>query len=128
MTLAYVTAVYLVVAAVFANASAPNVVFVVVDDVGWADIGFTGLGAIRTPFIDALSSRGVRFSQHYVHPTCSPTRASLMTGKYSYKAGLSFAVFPGSPAGLDQKALTLPRIMRNAGYRAFASGKWYGQY
>jgi arylsulfatase A-like enzyme len=118
------TIIYVIANAILVNAVAPNIIFVVVDDVGWADIGFTGHGVIRTPFIDSLSSRGVRFFQHYVHPTCSPTRASLMTGKYSYKAGLSFAVFPGSPAGLDQKALTFPRVMRNAGYRTYASGKW----
>jgi arylsulfatase A-like enzyme len=102
----------------------PNIVFVVLDDVGWADLSYAGTGVIQTPVIDGLAKRGLKLSNHYVHPTCTPTRASLLTGLYSYKTGLSFAIVPGSPAGLDEHVVTMPRVFRNAGYRAYASGKW----
>lgn len=102
----------------------PNIVFVVMDDVGWADLSYTGTGVIQTPTLDHLAAGGLKLSNHYVHPTCTPTRASLLTGMYSYKTGLSFAIVPGSPAGLDEHILTMPRIFRDAGYHAYASGKW----
>ena len=106
------------------NSGRPNVVVVVVDDVGWADLSYTGQGNIPTPNIDRLAESGTKLTNHFVHATCTPTRASLLTGLYSYKTGLSFAIVPGSPAGLDEDMVTMPRVFRDAGYRAHASGKW----
>ena len=63
----------------------PNIVFVLVDDVGWADVNYvTGNGKIPTLNLDKMSSDGVRLSSHYVHPTCTPSRAALMTGRYTF--------------------------------------------
>ena len=75
----------------------PNIVFVLVDDVGWSDVNYTSGGAtsIPTPHLDQLAAGGVRLSSHYTHPTCTPTRAALMTGRYAHTTGLSFAMFPG---------------------------------
>lgn len=106
------------------NNDPPNIVVVVVDDVGWADLSYTGQGNIPTPNIDRLAESGTKLTNHFVHATCTPTRASLLTGLYSYKTGLSFAIVPGSPAGLDEDMVTMPRVFRDAGYRAQASGKW----
>lgn len=108
----------------WAKTAAPHIVVVVIDDVGWADLSYTGVGNIPTPTIDRLASAGTKLTNHYVHPTCTPTRASLLTGKYSYKTGLSFAIVPGSPAGLDMHTVTMPHVFRDAGYGAYASGKW----
>src|ERR671914_2117918 len=65
----------------------PNVIVVLVDDMGWSDIGPYG-SEIPTPNLDALAARGARFTQFYSTPRCSPTRASLLTGVYSHQAGM----------------------------------------
>ena len=65
----------------------PNIVVVLVDDMGWSDIGPYG-GEIPTPNLDALAARGIRFTQFYSTPRCSPTRASLLTGLYPHQAGM----------------------------------------
>ena len=77
----------------------PNVVVVLVDDMGWSDIGPFG-SEIATPSLDALAGRGVRFTQVYATPRCSPTRASLLTGLYSHQAGMGHldnVILRGSP-------------------------------
>src|SRR5262245_2188385 len=63
----------------------PNVVLVISDDQGYGDLGFHGNRRIRTPILDALAGRSARLSRFYVSPVCSPTRASLMTGRYNYR-------------------------------------------
>ena len=72
--------------------SAPNIVFVLFDDVGWADFGYNAVGgpgrsAIPTPNLDALAGAGLRLSSHYVHSSCTPSRAALMTGRYASNTG-----------------------------------------
>lgn len=105
----------------------PNIVFILVDDVGWADFNYTTSlpTSIPTPKIDRLARSGLILSQHYVHPTCTPSRAALMTGRYSVNTGLTFAMYPGSVAGLPPDMVTLPQVMRRAGYRAHMVGKWH---
>jgi arylsulfatase A-like enzyme len=71
----------------------PNIVFVLLDDVGFADLSYNhDAKMIPTPNIDKLAHKGIIFDWHYSHPTCTPSRASLMTGKYSANVGLSFAM------------------------------------
>src|SRR3954470_12976644 len=65
----------------------PNVLLVVTDDQGWGDLGVHGNDKIRTPHIDALASEGVQLTRFYVSPACTPTRASLMTGRYHLRTG-----------------------------------------
>src|SRR4051794_25429635 len=81
-----------------AQASKPNIVHIVADDLGWKDVGFNGCTDIKTPNIDALAAGGAKFTQFYVQPMCTPTRACLMTGRYPFRYGLQTAVIPG-PAG-----------------------------
>ena len=63
----------------------PNIVHIVADDLGWKDVGFNGCTDIRTPNLDALAAAGARFTQFYVQPMCTPTRAALMTGRHPWR-------------------------------------------
>ncbi|KAJ1442389.1 alkaline-phosphatase-like protein [Ochromonadaceae sp. CCMP2298] len=81
----------------------PNIVVVLLDDVGWNDLGYNSpLSPIPTPHIDRLSSSGVRLTQHYTHSVCTPSRAALLTGKYHINTGLTNVLLPGSPVGLSR--------------------------
>src|SRR5262245_44286229 len=75
-------------------AEKPNIVHIVADDLGWKDVGFNGCTDIKTPNIDALANGGARFTQFYVQPMCTPTRAALMTGRYPFRYGLQTIVIP----------------------------------
>src|SRR3974390_3676423 len=99
--------------AVFATpvvaANQPNIVHIVADDLGWKDVGFNGCTDIKTPNIDALAAGGAKFTQFYVQPMCTPTRACLMTGRYPFRYGLQTAVIPSVSAyGLDTSERLLP--------------------
>ena len=104
---------------------APNVVLIVADDLGWADVGFHG-GEIATPHLDALTARGMRFDQFYVQPTCSPTRIALMTGRYTFRTGGQLCVLrPYHTHGAPLEDRFLPEMLRDAGYRTAITGKWH---
>jgi len=105
----------------------PNIIFIMVDDVGWTDFNYNtpGLSSIPTPNIDRLAEQGIKLKTHYVHPTCTPSRAAFMTGRYSANTGLPFAMYPGSVAGLPPDMPTLPQLLRKAGYSAHMVGKWH---
>ncbi len=112
-------------AATAADSSQPNIVLIVADDLGWKDVGFHG-SEIRTPNIDALAAAGSRLERHYVAPVCSPTRASLMTGRHSMRHGLqSGVVFPWADYGLPLNERTLPQALKQAGYVTWIIGKWH---
>ena len=96
----------------------PNIVLIMVDDMGYSDPGCYG-GEIDTPNIDRLAREGLRFSQFYNNAKCSPTRASLLTGLYSQQVGVS-----GGPNRL-RDCVTIAEALRGAGYRTFMSGKWH---
>ena len=104
----------------------PNIVHIVADDLGWKDVGFNGSADIKTPHLDALAAGGVKFSQFYVQPMCTPTRAALMTGRYPFRYGLQTAVIlgPGS-YGLDTSEYLLPQSLKDAGYTTAIIGKWH---
>src|SRR5512147_934214 len=72
----------------------PNIVHIVADDLGWKDVGFNGCTDIKTPNLDALAAGGAKFTQFYVQPMCTPTRAALMTGRYPWRYGLQTIVIP----------------------------------
>jgi arylsulfatase A-like enzyme len=106
--------------------SKPNIVHIVADDLGWKDVGFNGCADIKTPNIDALAAGGARFTQFYVQPMCTPTRACLMTGRYPFRYGLQTAVIPSvSTYGLDTTEWLLPQCLAAAGYRTAIIGKWH---
>jgi arylsulfatase len=109
--------------------NAPNVVLVVLDDVGFAQLGCFG-SEIETPCIDALAAGGLRYNRFHVTALCSPTRACLLTGRNHHRVGMGFLPdvplgFPGYDGRLPRSAATLPRILRDAGYSTLAVGKWH---
>lgn len=99
----------------------PNIVFIIADDMGWADIGYHG-SEIQTPNLDALARTGIRFDHHYVAPTCTPTRVGLMTGRYPSRYGV---VAPAYGDIFDDDTVTLAAALKRCGYRAAISGKWH---
>ena len=104
----------------------PNIIHIVADDVGYADVGFNGCKDIKTPTIDALARGGAAFKQFYVQPMCTPTRAALMTGRYPYRYGLQTAVIPSvSDYGLDTTEFLMPQCLKDAGYKTAIIGKWH---
>ena len=99
------------------SSSKPNIVFILADDLGFADVGFNGGNEIKTPNIDKLAAAGARLDQFYVQPVCSPTRAALMTGRYPMRHGLQVGVVrPWAQYGLPLEERTLPQALKEAGY------------
>ncbi len=106
--------------------AAPNIVLIVSDDQGWADVSYHG-GAVRTPNIDRIAREGVELDRFYACPVCTPTRAGLMTGRYPIRFGMQRAVCrPFLDAGVPPEEDTLPEMLARAGYEARAAvGKWH---
>ena len=104
----------------------PNVVHIVADDLGWKDVGFNGCQDIKTPNLDKLAAGGAKLTQFYVQPMCTPTRAALMTGRYTFRYGLQTAVIPSVSAyGLDTSEWLMPQCLKDAGYQTAIIGKWH---
>lgn len=108
---------------------APNVVVVLVDDLGFADLGCYG-SEMATPNIDRLAAGGVQFTNFHVTPMCSPTRAALLTGVNPHRAGAGHVAnsdpgFPGYAAELAHDVATAAELFRDAGYHTIAIGKWH---
>src|SRR5687768_280212 len=106
----------------------PNVVLVLVDDMGFSDIGCYG-GEITTPNLDRLARQGVRMSQFYNTARCSPSRASLLTGLHPHQTGIGILTDDDRPYGypgtLDRSCPTLAEVLGAAGYSTYMSGKWH---
>ena len=103
----------------------PNIVFIMADDLGNADLGYRG-GEIRSPNIDKLATEGVRLEDFYGMPVCTPSRAQLMTGRYAMRYGLqTLVIFPSHTYGLATDERTLPEALKEAGYKTLMVGKWH---
>ncbi len=103
----------------------PNIVVILADDLGNADLGYRG-SDIRTPNIDKLASDGVRLESFYGMPVCTPSRAELMTGRYAMRYGLqTLVIFPSHTYGLSTDERTLPQALKDAGYQTAMVGKWH---
>jgi arylsulfatase A-like enzyme len=121
-----VLALCLGLAASAAAAEKPNVVVIVGDDMGYADLGVHGGQDIPTPHLDALAKSGVRFTSGYVSgPYCSPTRAGLLTGRYQTRFGHEFNPGAAANQGLPLTETTLADRLKAAGYRTALVGKWH---
>lgn len=108
---------------------APNVVLIVLDDVGFADLGCYG-SEIATPHMDGLAANGLRYSNFHVTSMCSPTRACLLTGRNSHAAGMGVIAewssgYPGYTGEITQAAATIPEVLRDHAYGTYAVGKWH---
>lgn len=105
----------------------PNVVLIITDDVGYGDFGAYGATDIRTPNVDRLAREGVRLTDFYAAPVCTPTRAMLMTGRYQQRVGLEIALPSSGPrdGGLRPTGRTLPQLLKNNGYATGLVGKWH---
>ena len=99
----------------------PDMVFIMADDLGWADVAFHA-GNVPTPNLDKLRREGVELTQHYVAPVCSPTRAGLMTGRCWSRFGVTT---PTNVRALPWETVTLPRALKAAGYNTCLTGKWH---
>jgi len=117
---------YFFITLVSGDGEMPNIVFVMMDDVGMHDVGYNG-SPVPTPYLDELSGKGIRLTNYYVHPVCTPTRAALMTGRYGQKIGLCAHLMGWSPFGIDVD-YTLPRELKKLGYGTYMSGKWHLGY
>ena len=101
----------------------PNVLVIITDDQGFGDLACNGNPVVRTPNLDALAKESVRLTNFYVSPVCSPTRASLLTGRYSYRTGVVDTYLGRSLMRADET--TLAEMLRWAGYRTGLFGKWH---
>ena len=96
----------------------PNIIVIVADDLGWADVGFHGNTQIDTPSLDRLASEGVVLDRFYTTPICSPTRAALMTGRDPIRLGVAYAtIMPWSNNGVHTQETFLPELLQSAGYQ-----------
>ncbi|MEO6136240.1 MAG: arylsulfatase [Ginsengibacter sp.] len=104
----------------------PNIIYIYADDLGYGDVSCYGAEKINTPNIDALASSGIRFlNAHSSSATCTPSRFALMTGQYPWRVK-GTGVLPGDAALIiPQDKITLPRLLKNAGYRTGIVGKWH---
>lgn len=109
-------------------ADRPNIVIILSDDMGWSDIGCMG-GEIATPNLDKLAVNGLRFTQFYNTARCCPTRASLLTGLYPHSTGVGHMMEDHGKEGyrgdLNRRCATIAEVLKPAGYRTYAVGKWH---
>src|SRR5262245_54670590 len=104
----------------------PNIIIILGDDMGYADVGYHGCKDIPTPNIDSIAKNGVRFSSGYVSgPYCSPTRAGLMTGRYQTRFGHEFNPGPAGKVGMPIDQVTIAQRMKALGYITALIGKWH---
>jgi len=112
-------------ASIAAAADKPNLVIILADDLGNADLGYRG-SKIKTPNIDALAKGGVRLESYYGLPVCTPARAALITGRYPMRHGLqTLVIFPSHKYGLPTDEKTLPQALKEVGYNTYMVGKWH---
>src|SRR5215210_7998239 len=101
----------------------PNILFILTDDQGYGDISAHGNPFIKTPNLDRLHGESVRFTDFHVSPTCAPTRSALLTGRHEFKNGVTHTINERERLTLD--AVTLPQVLKSAGYTTGIFGKWH---
>jgi arylsulfatase len=105
--------------------TAPNIVMIFCDDLGYGDLGCYG-STLRTPNLDRLAADGMRFTHFYSgNPVCSPSRAALLTGRYPVRAGVPMVLFPRDKEGLPYSEVTIAQMLKQKNYRTACVGKWH---
>jgi arylsulfatase A len=109
------------------TADRPNVVMILIDDMGYGDLGTHGAPDIRTPHVDRLAREGVQLTNFYANgPVCTPTRAAFMTGRYQQRVGLEWAIQANQKEpGLPATETSVARLLRDNGYATALFGKWH---
>ncbi len=108
----------------------PNIIVIFTDDLGYGDLGCFGHPTIRTPNLDRMAAQGQRWTQFYVpESVCTPSRAGLLTGRYPVRSGMASdkrrVLFPNSGGGIPASEITIPELLKSAGYATHAIGKWH---
>jgi len=104
-------------------ADKPNIILVITDDQGYGPVGRHGHPWLKTPHLDALYDKSLRFTRFLVSPTCSPTRSAIMTGRHPLKNGITHTILERERMTL--KATILPQVLKTAGYTSGIFGKWH---
>lgn len=124
---------YMLVCMVVTNASVqadnhlrPNIIFILADDVGAESMTPYGGSSWSTPRIDSIATQGMRFANAYANPSCAPSRAEFLTGRYPFRTGVTFPTLPNGPLGTEET--TLAEVLKNAGYATGLAGKWNLRY
>lgn len=105
-----------------ASTAKPNIIFILGDDVGMGDVGFSGSDAYKTPNLDALAAGGTRFANAYAEPLCGPSRACILTGRYPFRTGATNQDAVGQIKPAD--VILMPTVLKQAGYVSSLVGKW----
>lgn len=101
----------------------PNIILIMTDDQGYGDFGFTGNPHVKTPHLDELATKSIQLTNFYVSPVCAPTRASLLTGRYSLRTGIRDTYNGGAIMATEE--ITIAELLRDAGYSTGVFGKWH---
>jgi arylsulfatase A-like enzyme len=108
-----------------ADMTKPNFVVILVDDMGYGDIGPFGSKLNRTPNLDRMAKEGMKLTSFYAAPVCTPSRAQMMTGCYAKRVSMPLVIFPACPTGLSAREHTVAGLLKEEGYATMAIGKWH---
>lgn len=123
MIIARILTLFLIASCLGFASQNPNVIIILTDDQGWGDLSIHGNQTVETPNLDRFAEEGIQFDRFYVQPVCSPTRAEILTGRYSARSGVYSTSAGGERLDLDET--TIAEVFRDAGYRTGVFGKWH---